>query len=116
MENEKLICPICGKELHVHNTWSVFCENLIVLSCENLECKFYSIKFLANSESEARAAFRKATRADKQGIQLETLKYLNYLASSDADITDNHGDWEHKEVARRVLELEGINLPEGEEK
>ncbi len=67
MSDEKLICSICNKKILIlpennFTIWRFECSGLIT------ECPLDGITIHANSESEAIAAFKKATRANGQGF------------------------------------------------
>lgn len=71
---ENLKCPICGSDityrpenLRFGDIWNFYCSSKT--------CKISNLTFYANTESEAIAAWKLATRADvKQGIQWISVK------------------------------------------
>jgi hypothetical protein len=125
--SDDLKCPICGKEIrrcHVRGGTKWFFE------CSDYNCIFKSL-YLAGrlSESAVIEAFRKATRADKQGIQWVSVKERlpenvrdvltctkENQATCNIGFYDNDTKkWElYKGIGSDVDYWAEINLPKGE--
>lgn len=118
--SEELICPICESKIvanHSISRWRFGCE-----SCQ-ADFLFSNSKF--KTESDAITAFKKATRADKQGINWVSVKERlpnenkKYFVTNGKDTDTAIFDTDQNifylySLTKRITHWAEINLPKGE--